>query len=920
MSNYPSVFEDLNTETSKQLNVVVEIEGFSDYISMVPTSKRIRYGDPGLVYGMPGVVYGGLLEIDNVKPYLTTNSSLVVSQKLEPEQGRASASTLSLEILDKDGYMTSLVSPGVQLDEILGGKLVKIYLGYTNSSFKEDYYVVFRGYVTSVKSVATKMVLQLTDANFKRKQQVFLLGKSKINPVPTNFSPSAVNVSANTIDTGGDHYLSVGDGVTFTSTGSLPAPLVAATEYFIQSVPTSTTFTLSATLGGGVLDITTQGTGIHTVKRSSLAVGSTKIPLYKTDGFAQHILGIDGTYDTSVKTYLKIEDEYMQYVNGAIDSTYITVSRGARSTIPTRHSIDAEVNNHANLEGNVIDLALKIMLSGWNGNWKSGVAIKSFVDMLDPVIGSKNNALYLANNDDANDVYGLVVGDQITITGSSGGLNDKVCIITGFDTAFGFKNNVIYTDQTFTLESPTTAVFAIRSKYDTLPKVLGNKLKPVDVDIANYELNKSYFFSQSDNTMSLLITQPESGKEFIEKELLLPVGAYSLTRFGRISMGATKPPIVGTDLVVLNNTNITNPQNITVTRALNNRRFFNEIQYYYDFSDADEATSILDRLDTNSLNLIDVSSVLPINSRGLRTELGAAGLIARRGDYILRRFKDAAYEIELSTNWQAVSLIEAGDVVALFDNGDLQICNFQTGERNLGSQLFEVINRELDIKAGTGKLLLLSSLGYQLTDRFATISPSSVVGVGSGYDTIVITDSYGKLYPGAEWKKYKDFIGEKIVVHNADWSVSGTTTLDGFDPGDPYTMLVTPALSFIPSAGYIIDIPKYPTTTVKSDQEKYKLFFAHLTPSLTVVSGPNGSFSFCVDASEIGQINIGLTVMIHNADYSTQSFESKVLSYSLVFATTYKVNVESSFGIGIVPGDRVELVGYKDLQGPYLIL
>lgn len=80
---------------------------------------------------------------------------------------------------------------------------------------------------------------------------------------------AAVDTATDTLRTGSTaHTLLVNDQVKFTNSGGgLPSPLVAGTIYFIKTVPTSTTFTLSATLGGATIDITTAGTGTHTVRR-----------------------------------------------------------------------------------------------------------------------------------------------------------------------------------------------------------------------------------------------------------------------------------------------------------------------------------------------------------------------------------------------------------------------------------------------------------------------------------------------------------------------------------------------------------------------------------------------------------------------------------------------------------------------------
>ena len=71
------------------------------------------------------------------------------------------------------------------------------------------------------------------------------------------------------------HGLSANDQVVFSaSQGTLPAPLVSGTTYFIRATGlTADTFTVSTTAGGGALDITGATTGIYSVVRQ----GATQV-------------------------------------------------------------------------------------------------------------------------------------------------------------------------------------------------------------------------------------------------------------------------------------------------------------------------------------------------------------------------------------------------------------------------------------------------------------------------------------------------------------------------------------------------------------------------------------------------------------------------------------------------------------------
>ena len=60
------------------------------------------------------------------------------------------------------------------------------------------------------------------------------------------------------------HNYAVGDPVYLTSTGSLPTGLISGKTYFVQSTPSTTTFTLAATRGGAAIATSGSQSGTHT--------------------------------------------------------------------------------------------------------------------------------------------------------------------------------------------------------------------------------------------------------------------------------------------------------------------------------------------------------------------------------------------------------------------------------------------------------------------------------------------------------------------------------------------------------------------------------------------------------------------------------------------------------------------------------
>lgn len=908
----PDNYLNFNTEQTKEVAVVVQIEGVSDLLSTVPLGQRVYYGFPGIKYGDPGLVYGGLKPLDNVKSYLSLEgSTLSISQKLEPEQGRASVSTMTLSFIDKDQYMTQLLSPGIVVDDIIG-KGVKVWLGFQQTSYPDDFFIVFRGKITQFDVQSGRVSFQTSDPNVGRRQYVFspmattkLLGSSKIIE---SVDPATDEISSIL------HGFTDGTVIQLSTTKTLPSPLNPQQDYFVVSSALNT-FKLSDTLAGSPIDITSLGEGALAAYVVQVGPAATTIPVAAISDFHQQILGPDATYDPSIKTYIKIEDEFIEYPAGGVNvglNRFEGCVRGARHTLPASHAPGTDVTAYLQIEDNAIVMALKLMLSGWNGPWKTSEPLQhvGFID--DPLLGEPLTAIVLGTKKDAVRDYGLAVGEYITLAGCTNPANDKTVRVVGFSDLFKDPRRIVYTDSTFIAEPNSPGLMSFRSQFDTLPITCGVNLTPDDVDIAEHINLRDTYLSQVTDSYRFLISQQESCKSFIETELFLPSAAYSLTRQGRLSVGYTKPPLADQRFQVLSSENVLEPAAIKVNRGTNNRKFFNVIQFNYDFNDAGDPTQIATSGDVDSLSIIKLQGVLPITTRGARTDLGFLDVVDRRTRFLLSRYKRGAYLFNAKVNWEVGSQIEAGDVLAFDDrDGILQIPNFATGQRGLGLQLCEVIDRTFDIKTGQISLGLVLGVSSEADDRFGTISPSSLTTTGSTTTIVRIKESFGEYFINNEQKKWTDYFGLPIIVHSYDWSVSEVVTLVGLDPGDDHGLLVTPPLSFTPPPDYVIDIANYPTSADPEEDKLYKLVHAFIDPTVTVVSGTSATV-FDVGGGDVAKFLVGAKILIHNTDFSILSPEVKVLS---VVGTT--ITTDATLGFTPAAGQKVELIGFADGGGAY---
>lgn len=829
-TNYSDNYLLYNALGTKKIVIAVQIEGLTTILTSTDLNKRVRYGDAGLYYGKPGLVYGGLEPYSDYKSILSLDgSSLTISQRLEPEQGRGAIAMLTLSFIDKDQFMTQLISPGVLLDDIMG-KPVKIYVGYQEIAFPEDYTVMFRGRVSSVTSQSGRISLQFSDPNMVRRQQILYMGKTTL--------------------------------------------------------------------------------------LNNLSTGATDIPVASNADFFEQILGPAGTYDPAIKTYIQIDssNEIIEYPATGFAATGFTgCLRGSRGTAAATAAAGDGVSASIEITDHAIDMALKMMLSGWAGPYRSGITISSLVSTTDPLVTSQPGLIVLGGGKSADRDFGIAVGDYVTVSGSApSGNNIQTQVLELIDTTTG-PSNAIVTTATFTAEVASSAVMSVRSQYDTYPITCGVKLPGDEVDVVQHIYIKDTFMGSDENQMRFFFTsQEDSCKSFIESQLWLPAACYSLTRFGRISLQLTHAPLADERLQFLTGDNVQNPANIQVTRGLNNRKFFNSVNWTYDYDDAGSPASVLQSIDTDSVTLIGVSTVLPIDARGIRSEFGTQTVIDRRTNFLLSRYKNGALLLKIMVNWAVGSLIESGDVVAVKDGGVLQIANLVTGSRNLGTQLFEVINRELDMKAGQVTLELVSGLGADATDRYATISPSSVIQPGSSLTQIVIADSFGALFPSQEYRKWQSYSGVRIKIHDTDYVTSATATLTGLNGANPNILTVS-GLATAPTAGMIVDIDDYSISTDPLDQQVVKAVHAYQSPRITITGGVSTS-AFTVASGDIGKFMEGFPISVHNESFSVAAPETTVLT---IDTGTNTVTAASSLGFTPASGYFVELLGFADGTASY---
>ena len=635
---------------------------------------------------------------------------------------------------------------------------------------------------------------------------------------------------------------------------------------------------------------------VSTELTSAITNSSTTIQVTSTSDFS---LPADGT---TLETYLILGDEIIKYA-AKTDTTFTGCVRGQFGTIATSHNIGDNVESAYRLQGNLLDLSLKLMLSGENTPYAADIPILSFVQY--GSITAVNSIFVSKFNFDQ--FYGVVSGDTIVITDATNPSNNVTSTVSSVTTTD--IGSYITINAPLVLEG-SGAKFSLTSKYAVLPKFCGLEMTPDQVDVAEFERIYNTFSAQFFN-YDFFIKEAVKGSEFINSQILFPSGCYAIPRKAKTSIGITTPPLATYETKLIDETNAVAASSLKINRNISNY-FYNAVVIKYDKDQVDEKYKRGKiRQSATSTNRIKVpNKYMTLEADGVRFESNFDGkfdIIARRQ---LERHQFAAESIEVQVQYGVGFDVEIGDVVIL---KGLQISDTKdgTGERGLRPRLFEVINKVANTK-GTPIRLTLLDTAYSLNGRYGVISPSSKLRAGSSTTVLRLKKSYGtNLSTRSEGYKWRNLIGAKVKIRSVDYAYLEERTIESLNPTDDDSIIITPALPTAPLENYVVDIVDYPQNTNPEDQAISKALYVFWNNQIEVVSGISQT-QFTVGLSSLVDIKTGYIVRIHNKDYSNYSSEQIVTD---VTGTTITVGAD----LGYVPaaGDKIELLGYMDDGKPY---
>jgi hypothetical protein len=903
--------QNLFDQPEIQPNLVLKIEGYDQLFGAEIIKTQAKFGENNIKFGDPGLKFGGLAAIIDQQNLISlSGTSTEINQQLEPDQGNVSSiQKLVIRLVDLGGEITRLVSPSFVFEDILY-KYAQVYLGHKESAFPTDYIELFNGNIQGLRYGAGFIDLDIIHPDDAKKAEIFVKAEAVL--------VENVNFSSRVIQ-----------GMLFKAFNFVTG--LVRVEFISGAIGDQAIVTVS---GQDIsIEIDTSNTKLKTIKRaiedSSLARQILSVSF--SDGTnPDSIAALTGGLlalesDTTIflddvslfltpvgnlfKTYVLIGEELIEYTT--VNTSNNTLQGCVRSSLNTFGFFHEEgdtvssfykLGDGTQANGNAIDLALKVLLSG--SGVENYVENKPVLSIAQFGASEINNQAIYFKDEDLERELGVTPGDLVTITGALNPSNNitnlpVIEVIKGS----GFSGLVF--DHTFIFEL-TGAVVDIKSQYAVLPDGVG--LRPNQVDILRFlELKRIYFSDISLNEIYLKDTI--KAQDLINKELYLPSAMYGIPRRGRVSVGFLAPPLFDPLSKTLDLTTLKNVDNISIQRSTT-RNFYNSVVYRFN-EDSLEDKFLSGRVEVsqNSINRIKMPNrPFTISAKGLRPGGSTALLIDRLSARFLERYQFGAESLEVEVPFNVGWGVEVGDPI-VFGSPDIQLTDTTQGKREFRPRIFEVLNKRKNWRTGQIRLSLLDS-SFNLTTRRGVFSPASKI-IGGTSSSLLIKDSFGTTAPFIERDKWQFYIGKQVLVHSEDWSEVGVTKLLAFSVGNEYQMLVQD-LPFTPQDGYLVRLPGYDDITENQSQilKQIHPFWCPVAYVMTVLT----TDKFQVSIPDSAKFFVGSIIRIHDDQYS---FDTGLKALTVTEVNGDEITIEGNLA-GVGSDMQIDLIGFVSDNGqPY---
>lgn len=900
--------KQLLNRTNIEPNVVLCIDGYEFCFGAQITGVYAFIGQPGLEIG-GGWNIGGIFRDESVLDYISLDGTTTnITQQLDTDKGGASSTqTMKIRVVDFEGQVTRLISPGFDVDDILYRDCT-VYLGFREGAFPDDYVDLFVGKIQLIESGAGFVEFTIAHPEDLKRSEVFPKIETEV-AIPVDYKSVTIQnlfyqQRGDVVGTVEIRYLNspfIGDTATVSTSGNLITVQIESGVTKHRTIKKA----IEGSLDASQL-VSVKGVG----DLAAVATATFITPLQVDDVIElESVEGFLESYSPLVRTFCRIDDEIIEYTSIDYDLNRLEgCTRAALNSFGSTHEIGAQASSFYVIgdgtgNSNAIDLALRIMLSGV-GEYVSGQGNIQFYNW-DGVTNHPQGLLVTGL--DLVREKNIREGDTITVSGSAIPGNNITGEIIGIEVED--LGTVIYVDgASFAVEASSPAVISITSQYDVLPDGIGMSPKQVDID-RFLEIKRK--FPSSLPTFQIYLKESMNVKDFIQKELFVPSAMYALPRKGKSSVGILAPPLYESDSKVLTLDNLKDPQKIKTSRSAN-KYFYNSVVTKYNQDSVEDKylnQSIL--LSATSTNRVKAPNrPLVVEAKGVRPGALNEAIIERNAKRYLDRYQFGAEWIPVEPDFKTGFSVEIGDSI-VFGEPALQVSDTTGGDRNFRPRVFEVVNKDFDWRAGKVRLQIVDT-NYSTGVRYGTWAPASEIVEKVGPNQLRVQNSFGSDSESDKWLPYTN---RTVRLRAPDYSASELVKFVQFDPADPFLVTVSPAITAPDLTGWIMDVPPYDSLNAGNDS-LYKAVHVFWNPTVPIVASSVFSNYFEVAPGDVAKFWVGAPLRIRSADYSKDT-KGKLLRVASIAGNVITMNDFTS----ILPDTDcvVDLIGFESDNGaPYV--
>jgi hypothetical protein len=736
-------------KVNKEPQIVLEISGLDNKFNAVTLKKYVRVGDDELYIGDDWRI-GGFNEVEDQTPYITFSrgTSNRIQQSIDQDKGETTTiSSMSITVVDKNEEVSALLKPDETQSPVfdLLGKSCKVWLGFAESGWKDDYITIFRGFIESYKASGGYVTFNLSavdkivDSTILPKVEVEL--SAGINDTDTELPLSPSGQLPNLIDTSVGGFFGASTGIA--TYLRVDDELILVGDVGATSVSGCTRGQLGTTAvshdsGSAAESIyELQGKPMDIAKR--LLLGSEETSAGFTYG-NRYIDAASGLITSFVRVSATRTESNGMFFRGVNMIEEYGINRG--DTIATNFTVNPEndISSHIISDFELLDDGSTILYvedSPFNGS----PAV--FVEEEPPASAT----MTVTAIDSGYWPIGLELSPDLVDVPQMNKLQDRFFSSTYLSFYVKDSMNVreFIEQELFKPLSlyrvPRNGKFSVQYHFPPLPDqeipILdsSNVTNPSDLGIQRSTSQNFY------NSIAIRYNEQALEDKFDS---------------GYIT------------------TNATSTSRIPVGRK----------------------TFIIDGKGFRTDKTVEGNST------------AGATYASTAADRRLNKYAFGAEFIKgMKVSFRTGYTLDIGDIVNV-NLSDLKITDIRSGTRSGEARLFEIENKTLNIKTGEIVIDLVDT-NFNLQARYALMSPASRIKSGLSGTQFVIepralqpTQQFGSN----EYRKWSNKVGASVRVRNDDFSVSGVANIQSVVNN---TITLDSDLGFTPAGGYTLELSKF---------------------------------------------------------------------------------------------------------------